>query len=356
MSNISYHCPNCGSGLKFDATKGNFSCEYCDSEFDRYDLENQTGEVERPAETEEYSDSEEVAEYYCNSCGAHIITAPTTVATECYYCHNTVIMKKSIANNDMPTRIVPFKIDKEMAKTKFKQWIFKKTYIPKEFRDDQYIQYMEGIYFPYWLVDVDGEFAYKGNMYHDTYSSKAGKRTKYREKYKIEKEGQIHMEDIMMSALKRSQRKLIEGVQPFEEEGMEPFTMTYLSGFQAEQKDIEIEEINNQESMNIFGRYANKAIQDTLEKNCFHDTKKFTFKPSKIKWEYSLMPVWVITYKYKEEMYYFAMNGQTGKTCGRIPIDKSKLIRHTMIAGAACFVFLFIIMFVMMLSTGGGLL
>ena len=45
------------------------------------------------------------------------------------------------------------------------------------------------------------------------------------------------------------------------------------------------------------------------------------------KWQYALLPVWVMTYRHKEngKVYYFAMNGQTGKICGKLPVDKGKL-------------------------------
>ena len=44
-------------------------------------------------------------------------------------------------------------------------------------------------------------------------------------------------------------------------------------------------------------------------------------------WGYTLLPVWVLTYKDKKEdkMYYFAMNGQSGKICGVLPVDYGRL-------------------------------
>jgi hypothetical protein len=46
------------------------------------------------------------------------------------------------------------------------------------------------------------------------------------------------------------------------------------------------------------------------------------------KWEYALLPVWTLTYhdQVKNEMYYFTVNGQTGKVCGKLPVDKGKLL------------------------------
>ena len=37
-----------------------------------------------------------------------------------------------------------------------------------------------------------------------------------------------------------------------------------------------------------------------------------------------MLPVWMLTTKYKDENYTFAMNGQTGKLVGRLPTDKGK--------------------------------
>ena len=41
---------------------------------------------------------------------------------------------------------------------------------------------------------------------------------------------------------------------------------------------------------------------------------------------YVLLPVWFLNLKYKDKMYTFAMNGQTGKLIGDIPTDIKKAI------------------------------
>ena len=42
--------------------------------------------------------------------------------------------------------------------------------------------------------------------------------------------------------------------------------------------------------------------------------------------DYALLPVWMVNIKYKDKMYTFAMNGQTGKMIGDVPYSKGKLI------------------------------
>ena len=52
-----------------------------------------------------------------------------------------------------------------------------------------------------------------------------------------------------------------------------------------------------------------------------------------------MLPVWFMTYKYQDKMYEFAVNGQTGKVVGKLPLS-SKLatlyyLKHFFISFAA---------------------
>ena len=56
--------------------------------------------------------------------------------------------------------------------------------------------------------------------------------------------------------------------------------------------------------------------------------------------EYVLLPVWVLNIKYKDKIYHFALNGQTGKMVGEIPVDKKKLWLMIIIVFVISFVIL----------------
>ena len=45
------------------------------------------------------------------------------------------------------------------------------------------------------------------------------------------------------------------------------------------------------------------------------------FLVARVKDSYALYPVWILTTKYRDKLYTFAMNGQTGKFVGNLPID-----------------------------------
>ena len=41
--------------------------------------------------------------------------------------------------------------------------------------------------------------------------------------------------------------------------------------------------------------------------------------------DYTMLPVWMLNVKHKDKRYTFAINGQTGKVVGKLPMDKLKL-------------------------------
>ncbi len=345
MDAISYHCPSCSADLKFNPTTGSFVCTYCDSIFTSADLEDQGGQGNTPTQPAQGGDAPQVMEYHCANCGAQVITGDTTVATECYYCHSAVILKSRLADGALPQRIVPFRFDKAQAQETFRKWAHRKNFIPKEFGNEENIQ---GVYFPYWLVDVDGEVEYTGTEYQIEERPFLTGHRRYRVEYDIVKKGQIHMEDIALSALKQSRKELLEGVQPFHQDGMVPFRMTYLAGFQAEEKDMDESESDTPALHKMMGDYAEAKLRDTLSRHGRHVKQSFDFVPQAVHWEYSLMPVWLLSRQYKGEYYYFAMNAQTGKVCGKLPLDEAALHRYVKRVGLAIGLVLFILAFVLL--------
>ena len=67
------------------------------------------------------------------------------------------------------------------------------------------------------------------------------------------------------------------------------------------------------------------------------DVDSFDEKTELESWSYALLPVWVTTYKFKDEIMPFAINGQSGKTYGRLPLNPAKLAVFSMIVAAAAF-------------------
>ena len=344
MSAITYKCPNCDGGLVFDPESGTYACEYCLSKFTQEELygESQESETVQPEEAAESEKTQQSAVMYrCPSCGAEIITDETTAATFCFYCHNPIVLAGKLEGEYLPDGIIPFKITKEEATEKFMEWIQKKRFVPKGFYSKRHVEKLSGVYFPYWLYGCETD-SYMNGTARDIRIWRVGD-IEYTETktFEVRRAGKVIFKHLPKTALQKAQNAMLKGIFPYEFGALEQFHMGYLSGFQAEKRDIDKESFTEEVRQSI-QKYAEKRMRDTITgRNSFYmDSQNHRICVEKF--QYVMLPVWVLTYRQGNQVYYFAMNGQTGEVVGKLPIDNKKLFGLGGIIFAVIFVFLLI--------------
>lgn len=330
MAVISYKCPNCGGDLRFDPQTQEYKCEYCISQFSQSQLDEHISaagqqEEKKAAEQENSGQDGQAVVYTCPSCGAEIVTDETTAASFCYYCHNPVVLQGRLAGEFLPNKVIPFKVTKEEAIEEFLSVLNKKKFIPKAFFAKDQIEKVSGVYFPYWLSEheVDGSMnAAATNIRVWRVGDIEYTETRY---YDVERAGSMHFREMTKNALKKANRQLVEGVQPFPLEACQDFTMGYLSGFQAEKWDISKAELNAEVENEIKG-YATTLLRESIHGYATVNPRNTNVQVRDGKWDYVLLPVWTLTYKGKDDtIYYYALNGATKKVFGKLPIDYKKI-------------------------------
>lgn len=130
---------------------------------------------------------------------------------------------------------------------------------------------------------------------------------------------------MIRKALTKADGKLSDGIHPYQMEDVKPYESGYLSGFLAEKRDIE-QDAAKQSMVTEAKGYAERMF--TSVENPYNTlTGHAKFEPDSVKTKYLLLPAWVLTYKHRAdgEPYYYMMNGQTGRICGKLPINKGKL-------------------------------
>lgn len=293
-------------------------------------------------EAESTESQQSAVVYHCPSCGAEIITDETTAATFCFYCHNPIVLSGRLEGEYLPDGIIPFKITKEEAIERFQEWIQKKKFIPAGFYSKRQIEKLSGVYFPYWIYGCETDSAMSGTA-KDIRVWRVGD-IEYTETkiYSIRRAGKVIFRHLPKTALQKAQNAMLKGIFPYEFGAMEKFHMGFLSGFQAEKRDIEKNSLSGEIHQEI-QKYAQKRMRDTISgHNSFSmDSQNHTIFGEKF--QYTLLPVWVLTYRERgNQVYYFAMNGQTGEVVGKLPIDKLKLFVVSAIIFAVVFVLLLI--------------
>lgn len=326
-----YKCPACGGGISFDSQSQNMKCPYCDSEFEvasllAYDeqLKGDDHDVmdwETPLEDEWLDHDHELQMYGCKSCGGELIVEASTTATSCPFCDNPIVLMDQLQRGIKPELIIPFKLDKEKAKANLMNHLKDKKFLPKVFTDKNHIDEIKGVYVPFWIFDTDSEAAYRyEGIKEENYSDNNFDYVK-RRFYTVVRDGTFKFEGVPVDGSAKVDDTLMEAIEPFDLKEATPFQTAYLAGYLADKYDV-----SKTDSVNRANERIKKSIEKEIE-DSLRDYDETNQKSGHVhlhdgKARYVLYPVWFLNTTWQNNKYTFAMNGQTGKFVGDLPLDK----------------------------------
>lgn len=333
---INFKCPSCGAYLEFDPGRQRFVCAYCGADFDEQSIREQSDRREKETRKEQAADHSSLRSYHCQNCGAEIVTDETTAATRCYFCHNPVVISDRISDEFRPDAVIPFAIEKEQAKSQFDDFLHKHRFTDRRFFEQSELENFSGVYYPYWIGEFSGKGSYTGQgqtVHTVTTGHYLVTTTNY---YRLEREGRLTFRNMIRKALTKADRQLSDGIHPYDPEGMKPFASGYLSGFLAEKRDIEAGEAQADMSEEIRGYIDGLMTQNTDLQSL---NGQASFAPDDVQMRYVMLPAWVQTWHNKRsgKVYYYMINGQTGKTCGKLPLRAPILAFACGLTAAAVF-------------------
>ncbi len=326
---LEYKCPSCGGTLHFESDLQKMKCPYCDAEIETEALRQMDSLLdadfpeeiiwENSAGSDWNGEEEGLCSYTCQSCGGQIVTDETTAATQCPYCGNNVVMAGNLAGTLRPDIVIPFQLDKEAAVEAYKKHLKGKVLLPKAFKEENHIKDIKGVYVPVWLFDADakGAFTFRATrVRHWSDSQYEYTRTSH---YHIVRAGDLSFADVPVDGSTKMDDALMESLEPFDMKGAVDFRTAYLAGYFADKYDVTAEDSVER---------ANARIRNTTEATFASTVMGYTTVVpttrrvglSRGQTQYALCPVWLMTTRYRDQDHLFAMNGQTGKFVGNLPV------------------------------------
>ena len=341
-----YKCPCCGGAINFDSSIQKMKCPYCDTEFemdalkaqDETSLANGGDDISWQKQDGGYMSEDEtngMKVYVCKSCGGEIVCDDTCSATQCPYCDNPVVLSGNVSGMLKPDIIIPFKLDKKAAKEGFYNHLKDKKLLPKVFKTQAHIDEIKGVYVPYWLfdADVEGNVSYRATrISHWSDSKYEYTKTSF---YSVFRGGSVKFNDVPVDGSKKMPDELSESVEPFNLSEGKEFNSGYLAGYMSDKYDVESDQSFERASVRI-KKSTEDVFASTVHGYMTVTPESSSVRTSNGKAKYALLPVWLLTTKWQKQIYNFAMNGQTGKFVGNLPIDKGAFWKYWAIY-AACF-------------------
>lgn len=343
-----YKCPRCGGHVEFDSTLQKMKCPYCESVYEISDFETPEAAQESQAgdgagsqhaaqETSGWEESSDncwtedemkgMAVYSCQSCGGQVIGDETMGSTRCPYCGNNIVVKEKFAGGLKPDYIIPFAKKQSDAMEGLRKHIQSYRFAPQSFYSRKNLQEIKGLYVPFWLFDSKADFncMFEGKKFVRRWRQGDYDCTEYAY-FSIEKSGKLNFSRIPADGSKKMDDHLMDALEPFDMSKMVPFKAPYLAGFLADCYDVSAEE--NRKRVN---ERVEKTVKDEVRKTISGYevvTSRGEFiNPHGGRVSYALLPVWVLTMKWEDKLYTYAVNGQTGKIVGEIPHDGSAFTR-----------------------------
>jgi len=332
-----YKCPCCHGAIAFDANAQKMRCPYCDSEFEVGSLiaYDEALKTEQPDDMQwqtqaggewQNGEAEQLGVYVCQSCGGQIVSDPYTAATSCPYCNNPVVLMGRLAGDLKPDLVIPFRLDKNAAIAALKKHYQGKALLPKAFKNENHIREVKGVYVPFWLYDADANarIRYKATQVR-TWSDSSYDYTETCH-FAVNRGGSLGFVGVPVDGSSKMEDSLMESIEPFDLSQAVDFQTAYLAGYLADRYDVDAEQSIQR---------ANARIKHSTEQVFASTVVGYTTvvpEHSNISLidghaKYALYPVWLLNTEYNGQRYSFAMNGQTGKLVGDLPMDKGAFWR-----------------------------
>ena len=333
MQQTDKKCPNCGGTMDFDPSTGMLKCPYCESEFEISALGGKPLNGREAdfssAEFKENCDwGTATRTIICKSCGGETLYDANTLSSVCPYCGSNQVMETQ-SNTIAPFGVCTFKVAKNTASEKFRKWLKKKIFCPSKAKKSCMPESFKGIYVPIWTFDTDtvSDFTARYGIDRSYTDSKGDTHTRT-DWYSVSGTHREFIDDHPIIATDRYDTAMFKSLLPFDTAHNLSYDPQYLAGFAAEKYSV---------GLNDGWERAKKSIAEVLKASISDEIKRKKHADkvdgirmstiyNEIKYKYLLAPVWISSFKYKNKIYNFMVNGETGKVAGKSPVSPLRVV------------------------------
>ncbi len=356
-------CPKCGAtDIRHKPGSDLLVCLYCRNEWDGARVEEEfgfgagigelRGTVVASGARDIAADAVHLISFKCTGCGAEVtVNTDNAMTARCHWCRHVLGVNEQVANGAVPDAVLPFRIRKDDAVARIRQFVDKRRLLAlKAFKEQFTPENVVGVYLPYMIVDgnVSVDVAGQGEIQTRRYTRGSGdkKKTYYdADVYRVERRVDFTVDDLPLeSSAERGNldtaantNNIINTILPFDTKNAVKWNASYLAGFSSEKRNSDVEHLRPrledqllsvgraqvEKSVSGYGR----GVRWEQERLSVHGTR----------WVSMYLPVWLYSFHQPGAnggmLHYIAVNGRTGETMGSVPVQQWKLITVALAVG-----------------------
>lgn len=335
-----FACVSCGADLIYKPGTRHLVCSYCNAENDIPDI----GEPVNENDFYAFIDNESatslrmtISTVNCKSCGADTTIEPNIRSQNCPYCMNPLVVENTITDSVIqPKGILPFKLNKEEARNKFKSWVKGLWFAPNDLKKATLDpNRFNGMYIPYWTFDSlttsrymgqRGEHYYVNESYtvvengKSTVKTRSVQRTRW---FTVSGNVSHPFDDVLVVASHSLPLNYVEKLEPWDLENITRFDERFLGGFITEKYKLELKE-----GFDTAKTKMDTYIRTLVRRDIGGDEQRIISLQtdhSNITFKHILLPIYLSAFRFKGKVYNFLVNGRTGEVQGERPYSAWKI-------------------------------
>ncbi len=336
---VEQKCPACEAPMRFDPKLGKLVCDYCGTTMEIPEQKKQEAEeasAEAELKVEEATldfdfasisaqavneDAQGLPIYNCVSCSAEVIAPAEQVALTCPYCGNNIVLTEKVSGKLRPDGLIPFQVSSDELPGTLQKFYKGKVLLPKRFFSESKVGKVTGVYVPFWVFGgkLSGELLYNAST-SSTHRSGDYLVTETKH-YRLRRDVALEFRDLPVDASGKVDDALMDSLEPFDMSQVKPFDLRYLAGFTADRFDQSRDDVAEKARSRMMNT-AKSIFNAQAAKDYGSVTQAGGELHADLTGRYMLFPVYLFQVAHGEKQYSFAVNGQSGKAVGKLPIDK----------------------------------
>ena len=291
---------------------------------------------EQPADGEERG-----ASIRCGDCGARIQWDGDVRSFRCPFCTSAIVVElPTDESRKRPEFVIPFAVTAGRAREVFKAWLGRRTWLgPSDLVTRAAAGKLRGVYIPFWTFSARaesdwsariGEYWYRTETYTVTVTRNGRTRTETRTRRVRETEWwplagkfQQFQSEFLVSGSRGLPQELAERIKPFRLEALKRYRPRFLAGWLSEEYSVD-EEAARARGLREFERRQTRDVAAFMPGD-EHARLNVQTRFSDIHADLVLLPVYLLSYKYRGDVFRFLLNGQTERCHGDRPRSRTRI-------------------------------
>lgn len=309
-------------------------CSVCQSLLDEEDLfcANCGAEGPHPDGAKRPEVRTSTHNFVCGGCGASMSYDASAGALRCPFCGSGQLSAQPDHREIAPDWVVPFAVPQEQAIQILRRWLGQGFWRPGDLSEQALVVSLTPVYVPYWVFEARTHSYWTADTSRTPYGAKSSW-------YPIAGERRGECRGLLVGASGALTGRETAAIAPFDLDQAQAREEVDLENAISEQFGVERKLARPQAVQGIEILEAQACTQLVPDK-CRN--LKVNVLVEGLTSQPVLLPAWIMAYRYREQLFRFVANGQTGKCTGTAPTSGRKIAAAVAIAiGVILLVLLF---------------